>query len=158
MRAAPRLEELNRATTPVSRPNPLVVLWRWRYDIGVLIGVPLIVHGLVDAFGALPLAGLAVPAALVVARKRAGRPPGRGDEARGVRRGWVNAVPPRRPAAFCASGSPRRHGEDPTRYPPISWSGSPHGHGDDVQGREDRAENDGSPHGGHARSPSAAGR
>ncbi|MFB9525878.1 hypothetical protein [Nonomuraea roseola] len=29
------LDELNRATTPTARPNPLVVLWRWRYEIGL---------------------------------------------------------------------------------------------------------------------------
>ncbi|MFI7445439.1 hypothetical protein [Nonomuraea indica] len=60
----PLMEELNRATTPVSRPSPLVVLWRWRYEAGALVGVPLTGHVLVDAYGPLSLALLLLPAAV----------------------------------------------------------------------------------------------
>ena len=33
--------ELGLATVVVRRPNPLVVLWRWRYELGVVAGLAL---------------------------------------------------------------------------------------------------------------------
>jgi hypothetical protein len=60
------IAELDRATTPVSRPNPLVVLWRWRYEIIAAAGVPLTGYVLVDAFGLLSVAIAAVPAAIAL--------------------------------------------------------------------------------------------
>ncbi|WP_157249852.1 hypothetical protein [Nonomuraea typhae] len=51
------LDELNRATTPVARPSPLVVLWRWRYELA--LPVALVVA--VDALGAYALLAALIP-------------------------------------------------------------------------------------------------
>lgn len=56
------LDELNRATMPVAPPNPLVVLWRWRYELALLIAIPLAVH----AFGLLSLTAGVIPVAAVL--------------------------------------------------------------------------------------------
>jgi len=34
------LPELARALTPVSRPNPLLIAWRWRYELVLAAGLP----------------------------------------------------------------------------------------------------------------------
>jgi len=34
------LPELARALTPVSRPNPLLIAWRWRYELALAAGLP----------------------------------------------------------------------------------------------------------------------
>ena len=36
----------------VARPNPFVIAWRWRYELGLTVGLPLAVIGLVHAVGA----------------------------------------------------------------------------------------------------------
>jgi len=43
---------IRRARTPLSRPNPLVVAWRWRYELALAVGVPLLLRGLVLPIGA----------------------------------------------------------------------------------------------------------
>ncbi|WP_219471484.1 hypothetical protein [Nonomuraea rhizosphaerae] len=60
------LDELNRATTPISRPNPLVVLWRWRYEAAAVALLPLLANTVVDSFGAFSLAVVVVPAAALL--------------------------------------------------------------------------------------------
>ncbi|MEU7739407.1 hypothetical protein [Nonomuraea sp. NPDC049158] len=60
------LDELNRATTPISRPNPLVVLWRWRYEVATVICLPLLAYLIVTSFGPISLAAMAVPAVIVL--------------------------------------------------------------------------------------------
>ncbi|MEV6153807.1 hypothetical protein AB0L53_26025 [Nonomuraea sp. NPDC052129] len=60
------LDELNRATTPISRPNPLVVLWRWRYEVATVICLPLLAYLIVASFGPISLAAMAVPAVIVL--------------------------------------------------------------------------------------------
>ncbi|GAA4060744.1 hypothetical protein [Nonomuraea soli] len=60
------LDELNRATTPTARPNVLVALWRWRYELGAAITIVLVV----TTVGPLPLA---VPLLLLL------WPPGRSE-------------------------------------------------------------------------------
>ncbi|NRQ31952.1 hypothetical protein HII36_08875 [Nonomuraea sp. NN258] len=56
------LDELNRATTPIRRPHPLVVLWRWRYEAALLV----LLVCLVAAAGTVSLAAAAVPVAIVL--------------------------------------------------------------------------------------------
>jgi len=34
------LTELGQGLRPVARPNPLVLLWRWRYEVAILVGIP----------------------------------------------------------------------------------------------------------------------
>ncbi len=46
----------------VASPNPLVVLWRWRYELALLIGIPLAVY----AFGPLTLTAGVIPVAAVL--------------------------------------------------------------------------------------------
>ncbi|MEU4233053.1 hypothetical protein AB0F17_52925 [Nonomuraea sp. NPDC026600] len=60
------LDELNRATTPISRPNPLVVLWRWRYEVTTVVCLPLLAYLIVTSFGPISLAVVAVPAVIVL--------------------------------------------------------------------------------------------
>jgi hypothetical protein len=60
------LDELNRATTPIARPNPLVVLWRWRYEIATVLLLPVLVGVIVSYFGAFSPAAVAVPAAIAL--------------------------------------------------------------------------------------------
>lgn len=55
------LDELNRATTPIARPNPLVVLWRWRYELGLVVLAPLTVYYLAAALGPMSLGAGVVP-------------------------------------------------------------------------------------------------
>lgn len=35
---------LRRATTPLRRPNPLVLAWRWRYELVLLLGIRMVVE------------------------------------------------------------------------------------------------------------------
>ena len=60
------LDELNRATTPISRPNPLVVLWRWRYEAATVIFLPLFAYLIGTSFGPISLTAVAVPAVIVL--------------------------------------------------------------------------------------------
>lgn len=62
MRDHELLRELNRATTPVRRPGPLVVLWRWRYEIGT---AGLLGHAAVTAPG--PVLAVAAVTLLMIA-------------------------------------------------------------------------------------------
>lgn len=34
------LDELGQSLRPVARPNPIVLVWRWRYEIALVAGVP----------------------------------------------------------------------------------------------------------------------
>lgn len=56
------LRDLHRATTPMVRPNPLVVLWRWRYELGL----PLACVFAFQAFGSMSLAVGAIPLVAVL--------------------------------------------------------------------------------------------
>lgn len=87
------LGTLRRALVPPARPNPLVILWRWRYEVGLLVGTPVAVTGLVDGAGtAVALVTVSGAASLVAAWPRL--------------RGWVVArawcvVTPHRVRALC---------------------------------------------------------
>lgn len=52
------LRFIERETSPVARPGPLVVLWRWRYETALLLGGPAVGVVAVRAVG---------PAAAIVA-------------------------------------------------------------------------------------------
>jgi hypothetical protein len=45
------LSELQLALRSVARPNPLVIMWRWRYELGLVTGLPATVIILVRAAG-----------------------------------------------------------------------------------------------------------
>lgn len=45
------LSELQLALRSVARPNPLVIMWRWRYELGLVTGMPAAVIILVRAAG-----------------------------------------------------------------------------------------------------------
>ncbi|MFI7030712.1 hypothetical protein ACIBK1_18570 [Microbispora rosea] len=45
------LRLIERETSPVARPGPLVVLWRWRYEATLLVGGPAVVGVAVRAAG-----------------------------------------------------------------------------------------------------------
>ncbi|HEY0717439.1 MAG TPA: hypothetical protein VGD68_07460 [Streptosporangiaceae bacterium] len=46
------LSQLHAALTPVRRPNILILLWRWRYELALLTGLPAAVSVLIHAIGA----------------------------------------------------------------------------------------------------------
>ncbi|MGH3940536.1 MAG: hypothetical protein ACRDTG_18240 [Pseudonocardiaceae bacterium] len=46
------LTMLQRGLTPSARPNPLSLAWRCRYEIGLLVGLPLATAALIGAVGA----------------------------------------------------------------------------------------------------------
>jgi hypothetical protein len=68
------LPVLARAFTPVSRPNPLVVAWRWRYELVIAPGLPAAAFFLARAEGwasALSIIGaLATTVAIVPEARR----------------------------------------------------------------------------------------
>lgn len=66
MRNRRLLDELNRATTPIARPNPLVVVWRWRYEAGLVVLGPLAVYQLIVSFGPVSWWAGTVPIAIVL--------------------------------------------------------------------------------------------
>jgi hypothetical protein len=45
------LTELQRDLRPVARPNGLVLLWRWRYEVGLVIGIPAAITVLISQLG-----------------------------------------------------------------------------------------------------------
>ncbi|MGH3927593.1 MAG: hypothetical protein ACRDTT_32825, partial [Pseudonocardiaceae bacterium] len=45
------LSTLQQAIEPPARPNPLVLTWRWRYELALLTGIALTLVALVDALG-----------------------------------------------------------------------------------------------------------
>jgi hypothetical protein len=45
------LSHLQFTLTSVARPNPVVIVWRWRYELGLLIGVPAAVTLLMRSVG-----------------------------------------------------------------------------------------------------------
>jgi len=47
------LSDLQFALTSVARPNPLVIMWRWRYELGLVTGLPAAVIVLMRAVGAV---------------------------------------------------------------------------------------------------------
>lgn len=47
------LTHLQFALTSVARPNPLVIVWRWRYELGLLTGLPAAVTLLVQSVGTI---------------------------------------------------------------------------------------------------------
>jgi len=62
------LTALEQGLVAVARPNPLVIVWRWRYEIALAVGLPWAVVGLTRAFGPWETAaGLAVLTAVVAA-------------------------------------------------------------------------------------------
>ena len=58
------LAGINHATTPLSRPNPLVVLWRWRYEVASVAVLGALGYAAVAATGPV-LIGTAVVLAAV---------------------------------------------------------------------------------------------
>jgi hypothetical protein len=58
------LAELQQNLRPVARPNPLVLLWRWRYELALLTGFPVAITILITQLS--PLWSLAVIAAIAV--------------------------------------------------------------------------------------------
>ncbi len=48
---APLLAEIGRAFSTVARPNLVVILWRWRYESMLLVGVPVGMIALVSGLG-----------------------------------------------------------------------------------------------------------
>ncbi|MFG1942307.1 hypothetical protein [Nonomuraea sp. NPDC048826] len=54
------LAELNHATTPLARPNPLVALWRWRYETAALVLAGALARAVVVATGPALIAMAAV--------------------------------------------------------------------------------------------------
>lgn len=61
------LSQLHAALTPVRRPNLLVVLWRWRYELALVTGLPTAGYVLVQAIGAVWTAVMLVALAHVIA-------------------------------------------------------------------------------------------
>ncbi|GAA4563257.1 hypothetical protein [Planotetraspora kaengkrachanensis] len=62
------------AVVPVARPGPFTVLWRWRYEAALLIGVPALVAVLWRAIGMAPtIAGTAVICLVAVVLPQARR-------------------------------------------------------------------------------------
>lgn len=54
------LAELGRGLQPVARPNIFVLLWRWRYELAALVGLPTLIIILATRFSLLwTVAGLA---------------------------------------------------------------------------------------------------
>ncbi len=47
------LADLQFALRPVARPNPLVIMWRWRYELGLVTGLPAAMIILGRAVGAV---------------------------------------------------------------------------------------------------------
>jgi len=45
------LEALERALMPSRRSTPLLTIWRWRYEVALVVGGPLLVYGMVRALG-----------------------------------------------------------------------------------------------------------
>jgi hypothetical protein len=45
------LAELQQGLQPVARPNLLVVLWRWRYEVGLLVSLPTVIAVLISQLG-----------------------------------------------------------------------------------------------------------
>ena len=48
-RGRPGWADLEFALVPVARPNPVVAAWRWRYELGLALGLPIAVIALVHA-------------------------------------------------------------------------------------------------------------
>lgn len=44
------IDELQRDLTSVARPNMLVLLWRWRYEVATLIGLPTVIALLITQY------------------------------------------------------------------------------------------------------------
>lgn len=61
------LSRLQAALTPVTRPNVAVILWRWRYELGLLTGLPVAAVMLTQAIGAVRTAVMAVAVLGVIA-------------------------------------------------------------------------------------------
>jgi hypothetical protein len=60
------LAELEQGLRPVARPNPLVLLWRWRYEMAILVGVPAGVIVLMTQVSLVwSVAGVSVAAAML---------------------------------------------------------------------------------------------
>lgn len=45
------LAELERGLTPVARPNILGLLWRWRYELAIFLGLPAVLGIVISALG-----------------------------------------------------------------------------------------------------------
>ena len=52
------LADLQFALRPVARPNPLVIVWRWRYELGLVTGLPAAMIILGRAVGAVWAVGI----------------------------------------------------------------------------------------------------
>jgi hypothetical protein len=60
------LAELGQGLRPVARPNPLVLLWRWRYEVAILVGVPAGVIVLITRVSLVwDVAGISIVAAML---------------------------------------------------------------------------------------------
>lgn len=57
---------LEQILVTVKRPNPLVLLWRWRYEVGLLLGIGLPVAALVQNVGAAATIALTSAVALTI--------------------------------------------------------------------------------------------
>ena len=63
------VRDLQRHLTPVAPPSFLVLLWRWRWEAGLVLGLPSTVTALILRFGWAPvLAGIGVLAATLTVR------------------------------------------------------------------------------------------
>lgn len=114
------LNMLHQAIVPPTRPNPLVVAWRWRYEMTLLVGLPLTLVGLVHVLTP-DLAMLVVTTmAILVARWPAAR-------RRLVARGWCILTPHRLRAGCVQARIHTRRG----RLPTILWC-APKAYGEQV--------------------------
>jgi hypothetical protein len=52
------LAPLQFALGTVARPNPIVLAWRWRYELGLTAGLPMAVIGLIGAVGVVWAVGI----------------------------------------------------------------------------------------------------
>ncbi|MGH3980750.1 MAG: hypothetical protein ACRDRZ_17415 [Pseudonocardiaceae bacterium] len=104
------LGTLQRALVPTARPNPILLAWRWRYELAIAAGIPLAIAGLIAAIG--PSGAVAV--ATVVTALLLGWPAARRHL---VARAWC-LVTPHRFRAACTQG--RIHTRS-GRLPAVVW-------------------------------------
>jgi hypothetical protein len=52
--------DLEFALRPVTRPNPVVAAWRWRYELALAVGLPIAVIALIRAGGVWPVVWVSV--------------------------------------------------------------------------------------------------
>lgn len=105
------LAELEQALVRVARPNPLVVAWRWRYELVLLVAVPLAVAERARALGAWQVAAVVAVAAGAAGAWPAAR--------RALRARFWSVVTPHRVRAGCLHA--RLHSRR-GRLPAVLWT------------------------------------